>query len=370
MTKTYLHRVDAIRGIAILLVLTYHTLLFLYPGYEAKKYSDNGVLVISDIKTAMLNFNPIGQGWIGVELFLVISGFLIHFIYLQTPNEFKWNAFFGKRFWRIYPPYLLALSFFFINSINLNKSGLIDFFSHVFLIHNLSDKTFFSINPSFWSIALEAQLYCIYPIYIIFIKYLGSTKTTIILLLTTIAFCFFALVCNIHSLSFYSFVINFWFIWAAGAFLADRYHHNKKLFNNPLIWFSVFYIFFFLFKLFYLSNSFVLIPATLSCLALMEVILYTDIIDKFRISKIAYKFLSHIGLISYSIYLIHQPYLSDLLNFFNPNTGLPHLNNFISVAFTYLTLFLVSYSINKLVELKSIEYGRRIRMKIITSANI
>ena len=32
------------------------------------------VLIISDIKTALLNFNPIGQGWIGVELFLVISG--------------------------------------------------------------------------------------------------------------------------------------------------------------------------------------------------------------------------------------------------------------------------------------------------------
>jgi peptidoglycan/LPS O-acetylase OafA/YrhL len=69
--------------------LSYHTLLLLYPGYEAKTYSDNGVLIINDIKTVVLNFNPIAQGWIGVELFLVISGFLIHFIYLETPNEFK-----------------------------------------------------------------------------------------------------------------------------------------------------------------------------------------------------------------------------------------------------------------------------------------
>lgn len=363
MTKKYLHRVDAIRGIAILLVLSYHTLLHLYPGYETKTYSDNGVLIINDIKTAVLNFNPIGQGWIGVDLFLVISGFLIHFIYLQSPNEFKWNAFFSKRFWRIYPPYLLVLSFFFINSINLTKSGLIDFFSHIFLAHNLSDNTFFSINPSFWSIALEAQLYLIYPIYIVFIKYLGSTKTTIILFLTTIVFCFIALLFNIHSLSFGTFVLKFWFTWAAGAFLADRYQQNKRLFKNPFMWFSAFYILFFIFKLFYFSKSFILIPATLSCLALMEVILYSNIIDKFRVSKITYKFLSHIGLISYSIYLIHQPFLNDLLNFFNPNTSLPLLNNLASVAFTYMSLFLVSYSLYKLVELKSIEYGRRIRMK-------
>lgn len=66
MTKKYLHRVDAIRGIAILLVLSYHTLLCLYPSYEAKTYSHNGVLIIYDIKTAILNFNPIGQGWVGV----------------------------------------------------------------------------------------------------------------------------------------------------------------------------------------------------------------------------------------------------------------------------------------------------------------
>lgn len=189
MIKKHLHRVDIIRGIAILLVLSYHTLLCLYPSYEAKTYSKNGFLIIKDIKTAILNFNPIGQGWIGVELFLVISGFLIHYIYLQNLDNFKWKTFFSKRFWRIYPPYLLVLSFFFINNVNMNKYSLTDYLSHAFLTHNLSDKTFISINPSFWSIALEVQLYLIYPIYIILIKYLGSGKTTVVFLITTISLC-------------------------------------------------------------------------------------------------------------------------------------------------------------------------------------
>jgi peptidoglycan/LPS O-acetylase OafA/YrhL len=363
MTKKYLDRVDAIRGLAILLVLSYHTLLCLYPNYEAKTYSDNGILIISNIKTAFLNFNPIGQGWIGVELFLVISGFLIHFIYLQTQNEFKWNAFFSKRFWRIYPPYFIVLLFFFIKRIDLSQSGLIDFFSHVFLIHNLSDKTFFSLNPSFWSIALEVQLYLIYPIYIVLIKYLGSKKTTILLLLTTILFCIIAYQYNIHTLSFGTFVLNFWFTWATGAFLADRYYQNKRLFKKPFIWFSLFYILFFVFKLFHFTSSFILIPATLSCLALMEVILYGNFVDKFAVNKRIFKLLSYIGLISYSIYLIHQPYLNDLLNFYNPGISLPHLNNFVKIAFTYITIFLISYSLHKIIELKSIEYGKYIRKR-------
>lgn len=363
MTKQYLHRVDAIRGLAILLVLSYHTLLLLFPGYEAKTYSENGVLIIDDLKTAILNFNPIGQGWIGVELFLVISGFLIHFTYLQSQNSFKWNTFFSKRFWRIYPPYLLVLLFFFINRIDLSKSGLTDFFSHVILIHNLNDNTFFSLNPSFWSIALEVQLYFIYPIYITFIKHIGSTKTTIFLLLTTILFCLIGYVYNIDTLSFGTFVLKFWFTWAAGALLAGRYYQEKRLFKKPVIWFSLFYILFFVFKLFHFSSYFILIPATLSCLALMEVILYGNFIDNFAINKSIFKWLSYIGLISYSVYLIHQPYLNDFFNFYNPRTSFPHFNDFVRVASTYLTIFLMSFSLYKIIELKSIEYGRQLRKK-------
>jgi len=123
MTKKYLHRIDAIRGIAILLVLTYPTLLYLYPNFEAKSYTKSGFLIINDWKTFLINFNPIGQGWVGVELFLVISGFLIHFIYLQTSCEFKWHEFFSKRFWRIYPPYILVLIFLFVHKIDISKTG-------------------------------------------------------------------------------------------------------------------------------------------------------------------------------------------------------------------------------------------------------
>lgn len=275
----------------------------------------------------------------------------------------KWNAFFSKQFWRIYPPCLLILSFF-INRIDISKSGLINFFSHVFLLRNLNNETFFAINDGLWSIALEVQLYFIYPIYIGFIKYIGSTKTTIFLLLITVTFCIVGyLYNNLNKLPFNTFVLKFWFTWATGSFLADRYHQDKRLFKKPVLWFSVFYILLFVFKLFHSSSAFILIPATLSCLALMEVILYGNFIDKYPISKSIFKWLSYIGLISYSVYLIHQPYLNDLLNLYNPRTSFPHINDFVRVASTYLTIFLISFSIYKIIELKSIECGKYIREK-------
>lgn len=361
MTKKYLHRIDALRGIAILLVLSYHTLLRLFPGFEVREYADNGVLIINDLQSLILNFNPFGQGWIGVELFLVISGFLIHFIYLQSGSEFKWSSFFSKRFWRIYPPYLLVLLFFVIKRGDLSTSGLIHFLSHLTLVHNLNDNTFFSVNPSFWSIALEVQLYLIYPLYLLLVRYFNSTKTTLLLFSTTVVMCLISYIYDIESAAYGSFVLKFWFTWGAGAFLAEKYYHDRKLFHKPFLWFVLFYVLFFTFKVFDFTSNFILIPATLSCAALMEVVLYSALIDKYAFNRSIFKMLSFVGLISYSVYLIHQPYLDEMISFFNPNTSNWFLNNLVGVGFAYTIIILISFSVYKLVELKSIEYGQLIR---------
>lgn len=38
--------------------------------------------------------------------------------------------------------------------------------SHIFLLHNLDQRTFFGINGSFWSVAAEVQLYMLYMVLI------------------------------------------------------------------------------------------------------------------------------------------------------------------------------------------------------------
>jgi peptidoglycan/LPS O-acetylase OafA/YrhL len=362
--KIYLEKIDAIRGIAILLVLTYHTFLVIFPKFEVRSYSENGIILTTGIKSILLNFNPMAQGWIGVNLFLVISGFLIHFIYLQNKAQFGWKSFFSKRFWRIYPPYFLILSFFFLIKFDFTADELKNFLFHATLIHNLDQTTFFGINPSFWSIALEAQLYLIYPAFIFLVNKFSHNTTIKILISINLFFIVTHCIFNFDSLIFHTNVINFWIVWGAGAFLAERYFSKKRLFSNPLKWLIISYISFYFFKIFLISNNFIILPITISCMALIEFLLYSKNLDSHSISRLIIRILSFIGIISYSIYLIHQPYLGKLIRWFNPNTEVGSLNIMIALIITYSIIFITSYFLYQFVEKTSVEFGKKRRLNL------
>ena len=66
-----------------------------------------------------------------------------------------------KRTFRIYPPYFLSLLLFsFLWPTVDNNLG--DVVAHALLLQNFSNSYFFGINPAYWSIAVEFQLYLLY----------------------------------------------------------------------------------------------------------------------------------------------------------------------------------------------------------------
>ena len=363
MAKFHIDKIDGVRGIAILLVLSYHTQLTIFPDFETKGYNNNGILIFKGVQSFILNFNPMGQGAIGVILFLVISGFLIHLIYLKSETKLNIKTFFSKRFWRIYPPYLIVLLFLFINKIDLTGSGIKSILSHIFLVHNLNDKTFFSINPSFWSIALECQLYLIYPVYLFILNRFGKYKTITFIFLIHFLLVLVAHLYNVYSLSYGASVLSCWCIWCSGAFLADRYHTGKKIFPKPFFWLLFFYLMLILFQLFSYTNYFIILPKIFLCVALIETILYSNYIDNIFIFQKIFGLLSLIGVISYSVYLIHQPFLGSLIKFFTLPTHYQNASILLSALFSWLIIFLLSYSLYKLLETKSIGYGQKLRNK-------
>jgi peptidoglycan/LPS O-acetylase OafA/YrhL len=153
---------DGLRGTAILLVLVGH--YFAAPGTGAVRF---------------LSGYWVRLGWTGVDLFFVLSGFLIGGILLavrDSPNYFK--TFYARRFFRIIPIYYAWIAIYAILSVvatpfltaRLGSVQKIDIsiLAHLLFLQNFKD--FLSSTVSFWwlsltwSLAVEEQFYLVAPL--------------------------------------------------------------------------------------------------------------------------------------------------------------------------------------------------------------
>ncbi len=143
--------IDVLRAVAALLVLVYHVTtlgqwqLFVEPIWGL----------------------PFRQGWIGVDLFLVISGFVITLSaakdHERNPHGFV-KRFMNRRLRRLVPLYALTctLYLFLVRPEILTRpfeQVLIQIASHALFLQNLSPYTHGVINGVTWSLALEMQFY-------------------------------------------------------------------------------------------------------------------------------------------------------------------------------------------------------------------
>jgi peptidoglycan/LPS O-acetylase OafA/YrhL len=100
----------------------------------------------------------------GVHLFFVLSGFLILRPYAAAILDRRplpsTSRFFARRALRILPAYWFAL----LVIAALAPTTRSDFALHLVLLHNWSEGTIESINPPFWTMAIESQFYLLVPV--------------------------------------------------------------------------------------------------------------------------------------------------------------------------------------------------------------
>ena len=165
--------IDALRGAAALTVLFYHAV-----GLHAFTLKDINIF-------AFIATYPLQCGYVGVHLFLVLSGFCIHMRLASRqengpdPMTLPFRDFWRRRFHRLYPPYLATLIFSFImyvvyamwkaNNFSLDHAGEIltvlrwDFLTHLLMIHLFFPAFSGGMgNGALWSLALEEHLYILY----------------------------------------------------------------------------------------------------------------------------------------------------------------------------------------------------------------
>lgn len=157
-----------------------------YPSLDGLR----GVAVLSVVFFHVLKFR---QGWMGVDLFFVLSGFLITSILLDTrskPGYFR--NFYIKRVLRIFPLYYGVLLVYFAPILFKNGwiavSTSLPYFLYIqniiFTVHNSWPVDILASLNHFWSLAIEEQFYLFFP-FVVFVvnkKYLPIAFLTGILI--------------------------------------------------------------------------------------------------------------------------------------------------------------------------------------------
>jgi len=179
MTKLkYLDHLDSLRALAVLLVLLFHLDIHLFKG-----------------------------GFIGVDVFFVISGFLITRNILHeyhTTNDFSFSRFYYRRVKRLLPSFFLTAVFVFIlGFLLLSPSDFISLTNSIFSgsialsnFYFLGEAGYFDTTAKLkpmlhtWSLSIEEQYYFIWPLTLfLFLKGFRKFKTYILILgLSIIAF--------------------------------------------------------------------------------------------------------------------------------------------------------------------------------------
>ena len=368
----HLELLDYLRGVAILAVLLFHSLSTVY-GYDVLPWQ--GWFRGFSVPDSFWYFLPISIFNIGVPVFFVVSGFCIHLSF-QTQGQ-RWDSFFIRRIFRICPAYLVALLFFTLFYMHHFRLDLLSgqvwtqLLAHSFFIHNYSTSTIGAVNGSFWSMAVEFQLYLIYPALLllvgkfgwrgalsllagieIFIRATNGVIETIGVAETTGGHV--SWLCTVSPL-------GYWFSWAMGAALAEAFLKNQPspFLKSPLkLWLALALVSYFVRPL---DNFRFLLFALITATLISRRISRPQ--QQVKSPSVGLLALQKIGLWSYSIYLLHQPLLnvySYAINRTIAPENRPALIAFMIVVFTWSFVIPLSFLWYKMFELTGIALGKRL----------
>lgn len=175
LSRQHFAALDGLRGVAILLVLLH--------GFDVIRPSGMFERALDD---------SLDLGWIGVQLFFVLSGFLITGILLDTRRASSYyRSFFKRRFLRIFPLYYGVLIIAFVLMPLL--AGPIDGRAHQWwlwiYVANFTAPFGAGVPafPHFWSLCVEEQFYLLWPLLVRHLGRRGVIVLSSILVLVAVA---------------------------------------------------------------------------------------------------------------------------------------------------------------------------------------
>jgi len=326
----YRKEIDGLRAIAVLPVILFHA-----------------------------GFSGFSGGYIGVDIFFVISGYLITSIILDEKNrgQFSIVNFYERRARRILPALSAVLLITTIAAFILMPADLLKSYSQSLVsVATFSSNVFFFLTSNYfsaaadekpllhtWSLAVEEQYYIFFPIMLTMLWFIGKKRLiTLIVVLLAISLLFSQYLSHIEAVAanFYLIFSRAWelFFGSLIAFINLQSLSMQK-WKKEAIGLSglllILYSIVFFDKHTPFPSFYTLIPVLGTC----AIIIFSDsasYLGRFLSNKL----LVAIGLISYSLYLWHQP----LFAFLRLKTlGEPQTILFIAAILLTFAFSLLSY---------------------------
>jgi peptidoglycan/LPS O-acetylase OafA/YrhL len=324
----YRPEIDGLRAVAVMSVILYHAGFEIFSG-----------------------------GYVGVDIFFVISGYLISKIIFHDldRNIFSLKQFYKRRARRILPALILVLFVSVIVAWFILLPDEIKSFSENLISVNVFASNFLyrkagyfdsptEYNPLIhtWSLSLEEQFYIFFPIFsVVFFKY-GYRRIIIVLITIFLLSLAYAQILASKSpvANFYMLTTRAWEL-LIGVFITLIFDKIKCInTRNINELFAILGFFFIIFSIFSFDEKtpfpsfWTLFPTVGTAL----IILFGD--HKTFVGKIlTFKIFLNLGLISYSAYLWHQPLFAymKLFSLNKPSISTMGLLASLSILMAYLS---------------------------------
>ena len=300
----------------------------------------DGLRAVAVLSVIIFHFFPklLSNGYLGVDIFFVISGFLITTQLLknkdQTPKE-QLKSFYTRRIKRLFPALFLFLTltyvfvrlFFLPTDLGSFENSLIASYTFWANFFFWRDGGYFGGNDQLkpllhiWSLSVEEQFYLFFPLLLLFliglsrkIKYSVAAGVVLITTLSFILWLFFIYISG-HNPAFFLLPTRVW-QFGLGALVAVAAAH--RLFvplpssaNNFLFVTSVGLILSGIF-----SNIDFEFKTMIVTIGAMGFIAFSEARNTFLLSIFQSKLSGFLGKISYSLYLYHWPIAVALTYYF------------------------------------------------------
>jgi len=309
----------------------------LHPNIKYRSDID-GLRALAVLSVILFHINAhwIPGGFLGVDIFFVISGYLITLILTKEVDEthkINISNFYKRRIKRIVPALLFVLiptfliGFLFLvpsDLLSLSKSMIWAFFSaaNIYFFSSIDTGYFASGSQELpllhlWSLGVEEQFYILWPfVVLILLRYVHSLKKRIvfssILFIASLVWAQ-AIIVSDHSFAYYMLPTRAWEL-LAGAIVALLVHSGfkaKSLVNEVMAGIGILVI---ILSFIFVSESdaapgIAAVPVIIgTALLILSGTMYQTFIGR----MLSMKILVAMGLVSYAAYLWHWPVLAYL----------------------------------------------------------